>query len=130
MAAPWQARVETRLPHLLCPRHEEVDGGVGDHAVGESIDGVVVAFPDVQAVAILTSFFHGHGVTVCGGVARHFSHCAADLQPSERHKINTDETTEKLIIFSEQQMYFYPKKVKRMIVAQLPLLRNKMAILQ
>lgn len=86
MTPPCQAWVEAHLPHLLRTRHEEVDGGVGDHAVGETLDGVVVALPDVQAVALLATVFHGHGVTVLGGVARHFSHRAADLQPFERHK--------------------------------------------
>lgn len=79
MTQPCQAWVEAHLLHLLRPRHEEVDGDVGDHAVGESLDGVVVALSDVQAVALLASLFHGQGVTVRGAVARHFFHRAADL---------------------------------------------------
>lgn len=87
MTLPCQAWVEAHLPHLLRPRHEEVDGDVGDHAVGESLDNMVVALSNVQAVALLASVFHGHGVRVGGGVARHLSHRTADLQPFEWHKI-------------------------------------------
>lgn len=72
---------------------------------------MVVASSHVQAVALLASFFHGHGVTECLGVARRFSHYAANLQPSEGHKTNTEETTGKLVIFSEEQINFYPEEV-------------------
>ena len=47
MTVPCQAGVKTRLLHLVCPPHEEVDDGISYHTVGKSLDDMVVAISDV-----------------------------------------------------------------------------------
>lgn len=58
MSVSCQAGVKAHLQHLFSPPHEEVNDSVGDYAVREPLDDVVVALSDVQAVALLPSFFH------------------------------------------------------------------------
>lgn len=79
MTLACQIGVEAHLAHHVCPPHEEVDDSVGHHAAGKALDHVVVAVPDVQAVALLSPCLHGDGVSEGCRVTRHLPDRTADL---------------------------------------------------
>lgn len=80
MAVSCQTGVEAGLPHFVRLSHEEVDDSVSYHAVGKSLNGMVVAISEMQTVALFVPFFHWNGVTKGGSVARHLSHRTTDLK--------------------------------------------------
>lgn len=47
MTAPCQAGVKAHLLHLVCPPHEEVDDSISHHAIGKSLNDMIVALSNM-----------------------------------------------------------------------------------